>query len=90
MTPFFAKLEERVNEIDSLLCVGLDPHSKEISSDDVKTAEDKCEAAFSFCKTIIDATLPHAACYKPNAAFFEALGSRGEATLERVLKEIHI
>jgi len=49
----------------------------------------KCEAAFTFCKTIIDATLPYAACYKPNAAFFEALGVEdGNATLVRVLKEI--
>ncbi|CAJ1937195.1 unnamed protein product [Cylindrotheca closterium] len=88
MTSFFAKLEARVNDVDSLLCVGLDPHSKDIGSDDVKTPEDKCAAAFTFCKTIIDATLPYAACYKPNAAFFEALGSQGETTLERVLKEI--
>ena len=31
----------------------------------------------------------YAACYKPNAAFFEALGSNlGVATLERVIKSI--
>lgn len=34
-------------------------------------------------------TAPHAACYKPNAAFFEALGANlGGSTLKRVLKEI--
>lgn len=34
-------------------------------------------------------TAPYAACYKPNAAFFEALGSNtGIATLERVIKSI--
>eukprot|EP00980_Cylindrotheca_fusiformis_P006118 scaffold1319_cov126-Cylindrotheca_fusiformis.AAC.7 len=88
MTSFFSKLEARVEEVNSLLCVGLDPHSKEILNDSVKTPTDKCDAAFTFCKTLIDATLPYAACYKPNAAFFEALGKDGEATLERVLKEI--
>lgn len=88
MTSFFSKLEARVKEVDSLLCVGLDPHSKEILNDSVKTPQDKCDAAFTFCKTLIDATLPYAACYKPNAAFFEALGKDGEATLERVMKEI--
>ena len=32
---------------------------------------------------------PYAACFKPNAAFFEALGSNlGNATLKRVLSEI--
>jgi uridine monophosphate synthetase len=88
MTSFFAKLEARVEEVNSLLCVGLDPHSKEILNASVKTPEDKCDAAFTFCKTLIDATLPYAACYKPNAAFFEALGNQGAATLQRVLKEI--
>jgi uridine monophosphate synthetase len=88
---FFEKLETRVQEINSLLCVGLEPHSKEIvkqNDDSVKTSQDKCDAAYSFCKTLIDATLPYAACYKPNAAFFEALGDNGAATLVRVLKEI--
>ena len=27
---FFAKLESRVREIDSLLCVGLDPHPADL------------------------------------------------------------
>lgn len=86
---FFAKLEARVKEIDSLLCVGLDPHSKEIVEDpSATTPQEKCDAAYTFCKTLIDATLPYAACYKPNAAFFEALGDQGTYTLHRVLKEI--
>jgi uridine monophosphate synthetase len=87
-TSFFAKLEARVEEINSLLCIGLDPHSKEIVTDAVTTPEQRCDAAYTFCKTIIDATLPYAACYKPNAAFFEALGLGGAATLQRVLNEI--
>jgi len=88
---FFSKLEARVSQVDSLLCIGLDPHGVEILGDDyaTSTAEEKCDAAYTFCKTIIDATLPYAACYKPNAAFFEALGVEdGNATLVRVLKEI--
>lgn len=88
---FFAKLEKRVEEIDSLLCVGLDPHSSELFPDGLEgvSEEAQCDAAYTFCKTLIDATAEHAACYKPNAAFFEALGSNhGAATLERVLKEI--
>lgn len=85
---FLSKLEARVEEVNSLLCIGLDPHSKEIESESVKTLDDKCDAAFTFCKTLIDATLPYAACYKPNAAFFEALGDKGPETLKRVIKEI--
>jgi len=88
---FFTKLEARVSQVDSLLCIGLDPHGAQILGDDfaAATSAQKCDAAFTFCKTIIDATLPYAACYKPNAAFFEALGvDDGNATLVRVLKEI--
>jgi uridine monophosphate synthetase len=96
---FLSKLEARVREVDSLLCIGLDPHGKELAESMSNVSypdgynnlsqQDKCDAAFSFCKTIIDATVPYAACYKPNAAFFEALGSDlGNTTLERVLREI--
>ena len=88
MTSFVDKLNNRVEEVNSLLCIGLDPHSKEIVTESVKTADDRCEAAFAFCKKLIDATLPYAACYKPNAAFFEALGEKGTQTLDRVMKEI--
>ena len=87
-----------MKEVNSLLCIGLDPHGKELASAmgkeypseyDKLSQEDKCDAAFTFCKTIIDATVPYAACYKPNAAFFEALGSDlGNTTLARVLREI--
>jgi orotidine 5'-phosphate decarboxylase subfamily 2 len=89
-TSFLSKLEARVQDINSLLCVGLDPHAKDIHhvKSDQATASDKCDAAFTFCKTLIDATLPYACCYKPNAAFFEALGNDGVATLIRVLQEI--
>lgn len=95
-TSFFNKLEARVKEVNSHLCIGLDPHSNDIAvtneavdgSSSIGTPQDKCDATFTFCKTLIDATLPYAACYKPNSAFFEALGDNGPATLVRVLKEI--
>ena len=59
--PFFTQLEARVKQVDSLLCVGLDPHFKELfpaedNSQEAKSEEEKCDAAFSFCKTLIDAT----------------------------------
>eukprot|EP00586_Coscinodiscus_wailesii_P003194 CAMPEP_0172489422 /NCGR_PEP_ID=MMETSP1066-20121228/19378_1 /TAXON_ID=671091 /ORGANISM="Coscinodiscus wailesii, Strain CCMP2513" /LENGTH=558 /DNA_ID=CAMNT_0013257255 /DNA_START=223 /DNA_END=1899 /DNA_ORIENTATION=+ len=97
---FFDKLETRVKAINSHLCVGLDPHLKEITphpggngdrttSPPLPNEDEKCDAAFTFCKTIIDATAPHAAAYKPNAAFFEALGPHhGVATLRRVIAAI--
>jgi len=89
---FFAKLEARVLEINSHLCVGLDPHLGELFPDGdgaTKSEDEKCDAAYTFCKTIIDETAAHAAAYKPNAAFFEALGpNKGNATLQRVIASI--
>jgi orotidine 5'-phosphate decarboxylase subfamily 2 len=100
LSSFFTKLEGRCNEINSLLCVGLDPHMDDLKLDnnnnnnnnnnnsETVSIERCCDAAFTFCKTIIDATLPYACCYKPNVAFFEALGDAGFFTLKRVLQEI--
>jgi orotidine-5'-phosphate decarboxylase len=55
---FFAKLEARVEAINSLLCVGLDPHEKELFPNGVDGVieQDRADAAFTFCKTLIDAT----------------------------------
>lgn len=89
---FRDKLEARVKSIDSLLCIGLDPHKNELFSNgeswDTADEQTKADAAFTFCQTIIDATLPYAACYKPNAAFFEAIGSQGVDALHRVIAAI--
>lgn len=88
-TSFFSKLEARVEAIDSLLCVGLDPHDEDLFPGGAPasvTEEERSEAAFRFCKTLIEATAPFTACYKPNAAFFEALGcDLGMPTLKRTL-----
>ena len=39
---------------------------------------------FSFCKAIIEETADFAVAYKPNIAFFEALGGKGWDTLAKV------
>lgn len=81
--------------MNSHLCVGLDPHIEELfpdgADDDagIISERERCDAAYEFCKRIIDATAPHAAAYKPNAAFFEALGSElGTSALRRVVRSI--
>ena len=90
MASFNDKLEARVEAIGSLLCVGLDPHEKELFPDGWKDVDEqtRCDAAFTFCKSLVDATLPHTCCYKPNAAFFEALGDSGMSVLRRVCEEV--
>lgn len=81
MAAFFQRLEQRIAAIDSLLCVGLDPHVSELPSPSV-------EAAKQFCLDIIRETHPFAACFKPNSAFFEAFGAEGVSALVDVLTAI--
>jgi len=78
---FFSQLETRIREIDSLLCVGLDPHPSDLP-------EFTAASAKEFCLRLIEATADLAAAYKPNAAFFEALGSEGVAALKDVIAAV--
>ena len=58
--PFFDKLEARVADSNSHLCIGLDPHPNEICPPDQQWSdlleEERCAHAYTFCKNIIDAT----------------------------------
>ena len=76
---FVEKLANATRKNKSLLCVGLDPDPKRIS--------DKV-GVFNFNKAIIDATADLVCAYKPNLAFYEALGSEGFDTLKQTVKYI--
>jgi uridine monophosphate synthetase len=78
---FFSRLESRIRQIDSLLCVGLDPHLDELSA-----AEP--EVALDFCLRLIEDSAEFAAAFKPNAAFFEALGAQGVGVLRDVIAAV--
>jgi orotidine-5'-phosphate decarboxylase len=71
---FYQKLDRAVSENDSLLCVGLDPDHHKLPPG---------VGQFEFNKRIIDATADLACCFKPNPAFYEALGAEGVAELKR-------
>lgn len=75
---FFQRLEQRVQQVESLLCVGLDPHLPEL-------AAPTAEAGRNFCLRLIEATAEVAAAYKPNMAFFEVFGAAGIAALGEVI-----
>jgi uridine monophosphate synthetase len=76
---FFSRLEERARVVDSLLCIGLDPHPELVGA---ATAD----AARDWCLRLIDATAPAACAFKANAAFFEALGADGWTALKEVIQ----
>ncbi len=81
MPTFFEKLNQRARKIDSLLCVGLDPHPEDLP---VQTGA----AAQEFCLRLIEATKEYALAFKPNSAFFEALGADGWAALQAVIQSV--
>ncbi|NVK48200.1 MAG: orotidine-5'-phosphate decarboxylase [Cyclobacteriaceae bacterium] len=64
----------------SFLCVGIDPDLEKIP----RHLLSEPDPIFSFCREIIEETADYAVAYKPNIAFFEALGARGWETLARV------
>jgi len=70
---FFEKLETRVHEINSLLCVGLDPRAE--------NANDAREQ----CWRVMEATREYAAAFKINSAFFEVFGGEGMNALREVI-----
>ncbi len=78
------ELFARITEKQSFLCVGLDTDLKKIPQH-LLTAEDP---AFEFNKAIIDATAPYTVAYKPNAAFYEAMGTEGWNTLAKTVDYI--
>lgn len=68
----------------TMLCVGLDPEMSKLPPH-LMNLEDP---VFEFCRQIIRATKPHCVAFKPNLAFFEALGPTGFQTFEKVVREI--
>jgi orotidine-5'-phosphate decarboxylase len=73
---FIEKLRDVIKKNESLLCVGLDP--------DPKQMPDKV-SIFEFNKAIIDATADLVCAYKPNLAFYEAMGNDGLDALKRTV-----
>lgn len=65
---------------DSLLCVGLDPDLARFPAH----LKDEADGIVQFCKAIIDATADLACAFKPQIAYFAALGA--EAQLEDICR----
>jgi len=64
---FFDRLAARIEAVDSVVSVGLDPDPDRLP----EMVSDAELPRWAFNRRIIDATHEHAACYKPNAAFYE-------------------
>jgi orotidine-5'-phosphate decarboxylase len=64
---FFDRLADRIDAVDSVVSVGLDSDMDRLP----EHLLDRDLPRWAFNRRIIDATHEHAACYKPNAAFYE-------------------
>lgn len=69
------RLQARIETTGSRLCVGLDP----------RPGADGIEAVPDFLKRVVDETWQYAAAFKPNIAYFEAMGLRGLQIMEDLL-----
>jgi orotidine-5'-phosphate decarboxylase len=82
MTP--EQLTQAVSDKKSYLCIGLDPDLGRVPAHLLSHPD----PVYAFCREIIEATADLAVAYKPNLAFFEALGPSGWETLSKVLEVV--
>ena len=75
------KLTKRIEAVGGGLCVGLDPRPDRIGGGTVGEIGD-------FVRQVIEETSEYAAAYKPNVAYFEALGWQGVKQLEELLAAV--
>lgn len=71
------RVNERMEKIGSRLCVGLDPRLERIEG-----------SVKDFLIQVIEQTAPHAAAFKPNIAYFEALGLEGYQILDELIRQV--
>lgn len=70
---FHDKLDRRMAEAGTLVCVGLDPQVRHLPRE---VTPDR-PGITSFLTNMIEATAPYTAVYKPNLAFYTAIGLDG-------------
>ncbi len=82
---FTQRLLERSRSRSSLVCVGLDPLPEKLPG----SLQGEADAILAFNQAIVEATAPWACAFKPNIAFYEAMGPAGLETLRRTIAFIH-
>ena len=80
MTTFAQRLDDACAANRTLVCVGLDPDPSLMPASVADT--------FDFTSAIVDATHDLVCAYKPNWAFYEALGLDGLRALEKTVRHI--
>ncbi|MCE2527910.1 MAG: orotidine-5'-phosphate decarboxylase [Actinomycetia bacterium] len=78
MSRFEDRLASRMEDARSLLCVGLDPSPGLVLGEGP-------DPLFDWGRQVIAQTHRHVCAFKPNLAFYEARGSVGVASLEKIM-----
>ena len=84
MNAIAKKLARRIDAVNSLLCVGLDPDFEKLPS----KYRGHVDPQERFGKWIVDETAQYAAAIKLNAAFYEARGAEGFAEMQRTVEYV--
>ncbi len=71
---FAERLAQAIQSSGSLVCVGLDPDPAKLPTD----LQDDAASLYAFNRRIVDATADIAAAYKPQIAFYSALGAEDQ------------
>ena len=77
--PFLQNLKQKVEERGNFVCVGLDPNFDLMPDHFDKS----CAGAADFLQTVIEETKDLCVAFKPNMAYFEAMGIEGLRLLEK-------
>jgi len=79
---FVSLLEKRVQDSASLICVGLEPHIRDLP-------KPSAASALNFCLNLVKQTAPYTAAFTLNPAYFEIFGVEYWAMLKQVVDAIH-
>jgi orotidine-5'-phosphate decarboxylase len=89
---FAGRLHQRIRRLDTRVCLGIDPRPEAHASTDPAALDHDpariARAVVQYFREVIDATEDLVACYKPQSAFFEALGIPGLIALAQLTADI--
>lgn len=85
----FRELLESQWSRGNFVCVGLDSEYEKIPESVKKKASGDAGAILDFNRAIVDATSDSVCAFKPNSAFYEALGDVGWRALQNTIGYIH-
>jgi len=84
----FNELLKNQSAENKFVCIGLDSEYQKIPNF-IREKRTETEAIVAFNEGIIDETADLVCAYKPNSAFYEALGTSGIAALKQTINYIH-